>query len=106
VARRGGEALRRPGVVTCSAVRRAYRDRLRERAERPVGFVFLNGSREVLLERMKHQADHFMPVSLLDSQLATLEDPTGEAGVVAVDVDRPVAGIVSLALERLAGAGS
>ena len=66
------EAERRSSVVTCSALRRAYRDTLR--AGRPsVWFVHLAASREVLASRMTHRDGHFMPASLLDSQLATLE---------------------------------
>jgi carbohydrate kinase (thermoresistant glucokinase family) len=59
-------------VMACSALRRAYRDAIL--AEAPaVRFVYLHGSRELLAERMGHRHGHFMPTSLLDSQLATLE---------------------------------
>lgn len=69
-------------VVACSALRRRYRDVLRDGAP-GVAFVHLDGSREVLAARLAARLDHFMPASLLDSQLATLE-PLGpdEAGVV------------------------
>lgn len=61
----------RTAVVACSALRRSYRDRLR-RAGHNVFFVHLDGSRQLMRERM-NQRDHFMPASLLDSQLSTLE---------------------------------
>lgn len=60
----------RSGIVTCSALRRAYRDRLFSFG---VVFVHLNGARAVLAERVSRRGDHFMPPSLLDSQLLTLE---------------------------------
>ena len=72
-----------PGIVTCSALRRAYRDRLR----RPnVVFVFLSGTREVIQRRMAARSGHFMPLSLLDSQLATLEPPGPDEQVITVDL--------------------
>lgn len=50
-------------------------------------FVFIRGPREVLLDRMQKRKNHFMKASMLDSQLATLEDPEGEDGVVVVDLE-------------------
>lgn len=67
-ARRDGETL----VVGCSALKRSYRDVIRAGAPEVV-FVHLHGSRDLLWDRMKVRPGHFMPVSLLDSQLATLE---------------------------------
>jgi len=79
-----GAALAAPpdgAVVACSALRRAYRDLLREAAP-DVRFVHLVGTREQLAARMSARSDHFMPVSLLDTQLATLEPlGTDEAGI-------------------------
>lgn len=89
------------GVVSCSALKRAYRDRLRRGAGRPVAFVFLRGSPALLAERMAGRTGHFMPASLLESQLATLEDPSAEPGVVTVDIGRPVPAIVAEAAARL-----
>jgi carbohydrate kinase (thermoresistant glucokinase family) len=80
----GAEIARSPAgaVVACSALRRTYRDALRDGAPGTV-FVHLDGSREQLAARLAVRLDHFMPASLLDTQLATLE-PLGadEAGVV------------------------
>lgn len=77
----------RPALVTCSSLRRAYRDILRGDSEPGrVAFAHLSGSRELLLQRMAARTGHFMPVSLLDSQLATLEQlGRDEAGIV-VDI--------------------
>ncbi|BAK34349.1 gluconokinase [Microlunatus phosphovorus NM-1] len=69
-----------PGIVTCSSLRKAYRDKLRGPG---VAFVHLHGSKEMIAERLNARLDHFMPSTLLDSQLATLEplDPD-EVGIV------------------------
>ncbi|MGV0910927.1 gluconokinase [Martelella sp. FOR1707] len=91
-------------VVTCSALKKAYRDRLREAAGGPLAFVFLDGSEALLSARMGHRTGHFMPVSLLQSQLATLERPDGEPGVVVVDIDQSLEAIVDAALAGLASA--
>jgi len=90
-------------VITCSALKKAYRDRLRKAAGGPLAFVFLDGSEALLSARMGHRTGHFMPVSLLQSQLATLERPDGEPGVVVVDIDHPLETICDAALSGLAG---
>lgn len=89
-------------VVTCSSLKRAYRDLLRTESGRPVAFVFLHGTDALLAERMNARTGHFMPPALLESQLATLEDPRGEDGVVPVDIDATVDEIVKHALDGLA----
>ncbi|MBB2683852.1 UNVERIFIED_ORG: gluconokinase [Rhizobium etli] len=91
-------------VISCSALKRTYRDRLRQAAGGRLAFVFLEGSRDLLLSRMQARQGHFMPASLLDSQLQTLEPPTGEAGVVTVTIDRALDDMVALACEELRGA--
>jgi len=70
----------RPGIITCSALKRSYRDRLRGPG---VVFVHLSGSKEQIQDRLGRRLNHFMPPSLLDSQLQTLE-PLGadERGIV------------------------
>ncbi len=76
-----------PGIVTCSSLRRSYRDVLRGPG---VAFVHLDGSRELIADRLNKRLDHFMPSALLDSQLATLE-PLGpdENGIVVPLGKRP-----------------
>ncbi len=92
-------------VISCSALKRSYRDLLRARAGRPVTFVFLQGARDTLVTRMGAREGHYMPLSLLDSQLATLELPHGERDVVTVEIDQSVERIVSEAITRIAAIG-
>jgi gluconokinase len=83
----------RGGVMSCSALKRSYRDRLREHAP-AVEFLHLDGTPEVITARQASRPGHFMPASLLASQFATLEPlGSGERGVV-VDVAQPVDRIV------------
>lgn len=89
-------------VISCSSLRKIYRDRLRSFAPGRVVFVFLSGSEAVLGERMAARRGHFMPASLLNSQLATLEDPSGEPGVITVDVSPPSQQVIASALEAIA----
>lgn len=88
-------------VVTCSALKKIYRERLRKAAADRLKFVFLTGDPKVLESRMGARTGHFMPASLLQSQLATLESPEGEPGVVTVDIDASVDTIVGKALAGL-----
>jgi gluconokinase len=69
----GGVEPGRRVVIACSALRRAYRDRLREAADRRVFFAHLSADHGLLTERLEGRAGHFMPSSLLSSQLETLE---------------------------------
>ena len=94
----------RPVVVSCSALKRSYRERIKAIAGRPVDFVFLTGSRDTLRRRMDGRKGHFMPASLLDSQLATLEPPGPDERATAVSIEPPVDEIVETVLGALAGA--
>ena len=71
------EAANRKGasVGACSALKRAYREFLVEKAGEPITFVYLDGTREIIGERMARRHHEYMPTSLLDSQFATLEVP-------------------------------
>ncbi|MFB4350762.1 gluconokinase [Microbacterium sp. CR_7] len=83
-------------VVACSALRGVYRDVLREHAP-DVFFVHLDASKQVIAQRMVVRSEHFMPLALLDSQIATLEPlAVGEAGLV-VSAARSVDAIVGAA---------
>ena len=88
-------------VLTCSALRRSYRDVLRE-AEARVRFVHLHGSRELLAKRMGARKGHFMPLTLLDSQLATLEVLQPDEDGTVVSIDGTPDEIASSALDALA----
>ncbi|GFE74591.1 gluconokinase [Novosphingobium sp. TCA1] len=86
------EAVSRDGrvVVACSALRLAYRDRLRAAIGDGARFVLLEASRENLFARLGNRPGHYMPPSLLDSQLATLEAPmVGEHVVVLASEEAP-----------------
>ena len=83
-----GESL----VIACSALKRAYRDFLRSGHD-DVRFVYLRGARELLAERLAHRAGHFFDPHLLDSQLATLEEPSEEEAL-RIEVGLPPAEVV------------
>ncbi len=74
-----------PGIITCSALKRIYRDVLRGNH---VVFVHLVGSRDQIGRRMAARQGHYMPAALLDSQIATLEPPGPDENVLVVDVGR------------------
>ncbi len=88
-------------VISCSALKKSYRERLRTACGGPLAFVFLEGSVELLTSRMGARKGHFMPLSLLKTQLDTLEVPTGEPGVVTVNIDATPDEIVERALTGL-----
>ena len=76
-------AAGRPGIVTCSALKRSYRDVLRGPS---VTFVYLAGSRDLIARRLAARHGHFMPAGLLDSQFATLEPPGPDERAISVDI--------------------
>lgn len=84
------ELARRPqgAVASCSALRRRYRDRLR-RAVPDLRFVHLQGDRTVLEGRLSKRRGHYMPASLLDSQLQTLEPPSADEQPLELDITEP-----------------
>lgn len=98
--RRWLDACPGDAVITCSALRRRYRDVLRRAAAR-VRFLHLAGSRETLTSRLGAREGHFMPVSLLDSQLATLEPLEPDEDGVVVDVAAAPPALVDQALATL-----
>lgn len=87
-------------VVTCSALKRAYRDRLRGAAPE-ARFVFLRGDQALVTARQAARQGHFMPASLVASQFATLEPPTPEEGVVTLDVAAPPDVLAEAAIRAL-----
>jgi carbohydrate kinase (thermoresistant glucokinase family) len=81
----GWRACGESGVLTCSALKRAYRAKIiGDRHD--VTLVYLNGSYELIKQRMAARRNHYMPVSLLDSQFATLEPPGPEEHPITVDI--------------------
>jgi gluconokinase len=89
------------GIVTCSSLRRSYRDVLRAGHD-DVLFIYLRGSRALLLDRMQHRTRHFMPASLLDTQLATLEEPGAEEAALTIEMGPPPDEVVADVLKALA----
>ncbi|HEX9449037.1 MAG TPA: gluconokinase [Dongiaceae bacterium] len=89
------------GIVTCSALKRIYRDRLA--AGRPnVWFIYLKGAPEVIRPRLAGRLGHFMPANLLDSQYAALEEPAADERAMTLTVDRQPIAIVDEVLEKIA----
>jgi gluconokinase len=92
-AKRAGVGL----VVSCSALKRSYRDLLRSAGDADVRFVYLAGRRALIEERMAQRRGHFMPPSLLDSQLSILEEPSPDEHAWVCDIrDAPHAIVVDL----------
>ncbi|MDT4936870.1 MAG: gluconokinase [Pseudonocardiales bacterium] len=88
----------RAGIVTCSALRRSYRDELR----RPgVAFVLLSADKATLAARLSARTDHFMPPGLLDSQLATFEPPGPDEQVLSIDTSGPPDAVAVAIVEAL-----
>ncbi|KND04366.1 thermoresistant glucokinase family carbohydrate kinase [Spizellomyces punctatus DAOM BR117] len=89
----------------CSALKKAYRDFLRQAGspEHPIRFLYLKGSKELLAKRVASRPHHFFKMQLLDSQFATLEepDPKSEPDVVVVSVDGTVQEVLQRAKEAL-----
>lgn len=87
-------------VMSCSALKRSYRDRLRHHAH-GVQFLHLAGSPEVLARRMAGRPGHFMPASLLSSQLATLEPLQPDEAGTTIDIDQSVDDVVQQYVDHL-----
>lgn len=97
-------AARQPGIVTCSALKRSYRDIVV--GDRPeVRLVYLRGGRDLIAERLSGRSGHFMPPGLLQSQIDTLEEPAADEDPLTVDVGPP-AGEVADEVIRLLGGSS
>jgi gluconokinase len=88
------------GIITCSALKRSYRDLLRT-GHPDVRFICLVGSHDLLMSRLTNRSGHFMPASLLDSQLATFEPLQPDEAGVTIDVAAPAAQIEQVALATL-----
>ena len=88
------------GVTSCSALRRSYRDVLREVAPEQV-FVHLAGDLEVIARRVAGRLGHFMPAALVDSQFATLEPLDPDERGVTLDVDQPIDALVAACVAAL-----
>jgi gluconokinase len=97
----GWRAVGASGVVTCSALKRAYRDILIG-ARADVRLVYLRGDKALIAARMAARKGHFMPPGLLDSQFATLEEPTADERPIVADIAAPPPEIAAAVLRSVA----
>jgi gluconokinase len=97
-----GLVAHRATIVACSALRRAYRDRLRGAAGPGLRFIYLAATPEAMRRRVGRRTGHYMPASLVDSQFATLEEPVDEADVIEVPAGEPPAILIEQLKTRLA----
>jgi carbohydrate kinase (thermoresistant glucokinase family) len=93
------------GVITCSALKHAYR-RIIIDSNPAIRLVYLKGRRDLILQRMMARHGHFMPISLLDSQLQILEEPEVEEHPIVVSIERSPEEIVTEIVARLALTGT
>src|SRR6266513_1632946 len=89
-------------VVSCSALKRSYRDLLRAVGDEGLRFVYLAGSRALLAERLAQRRGHFMPPALLDSQLSILEEPSPDERAWVCDISAAPHAIVADLVTRTA----
>ena len=87
-------------VVTCSALKRSYRDQLRASAPGLL-WVHLTGPQSLLAQRLQNRPGHYMPASLLQSQLDTLEPPSADEGALTCDIRQPPQRIVDALCQKL-----
>lgn len=94
------ERTKHPVILACSALRRIYRDKLR--ATHPdLRLIYPVANRDLIADRMSKRQGHYMPVSLLDSQFATLEEPTSDERAICVPITGSVEDIVNDILDRI-----
>lgn len=94
------ESKNEHGIIVCSALKKIYRDQIREGNEN-VTFLFLDGSKELILERMRARQGHFMKENMVNSQFETLERPEDEPRTIFVSIDATIEDIVSNAAELI-----
>lgn len=93
------------GIIVCSALKRRYRERLRQDNPDMI-FLYMKGSFEVIMARLKARAGHYMPTELLQSQFDALEEPgSSEPDVVCIDINGNFDEVVSRGVETLLKAG-
>lgn len=90
------------GVLTCSALKRSYRDIIIG-DRRDVTLIYLKGSYDIIRRRLAARHEHFMPIGLLDSQFASLQEPTSDEHAITVDVGGRPAEIAGEILRQLEG---
>lgn len=94
------ESKNEHGIIVCSALKKVYRDQIREGNEN-VTFLFLDGSKELILERMRARQGHFMKENMVNSQFEALERPENEPRTIFVSIDATIEDVVSNAAELI-----
>jgi gluconokinase len=91
------------GVLSCSSLKRKYRDRLRGNygLGGPIHFIYLNGPFELIEGRMKKRVDHYMPSGLLTSQFAALEEPQADECAININISLPPEMLATQILTKL-----
>lgn len=89
-------------VLTCSALKRSYRERIRRKVGAPMAFVLLTTDAAELARRLSDRTDHYMPASLLASQLAALERPDDDEHAVVLDASARPDRLCDIVIARLA----
>ena len=95
VSRAGGKI-----VIACSALKRTYRDIL-VHGRRDVRIIYLNGTQQLIADRLGKRTGHFMPADLLPSQFRTLEPPGSDENPVTVSIDAPVEAVIDDIVQQL-----
>ncbi len=90
---------RQPIIVTCSALKRSYRSTLAD-GHGDVGFVYLQGAKELIAQRLAARTNHFMPPGLLDSQFAALQEPSPDEPSIVIPIDATPDDIVNSIVEK------
>ncbi|HDM8070294.1 gluconokinase [Vibrio harveyi] len=94
------ESKNEHGIIVCSALKKIYREQIREGNEN-VTFLFLDGSKELILERMRARQGHFMKENMVNSQFEALERPENEPRTIFVSIDATIEDVVSNAAELI-----
>ena len=94
------ESKNEHGIIVCSALKKKYRDQIREGNEN-VTVLFLDGNMELILDRMRQRQGHFMKENMVKSQFETLERPDAEQQTVVVSIDSDIEDIVKRAAKQL-----
>ncbi|MFH0272632.1 gluconokinase [Vibrio jasicida] len=94
------ESKNEHGIIVCSALKKIYRDQIRDGNEN-VSFLFLDGSKELILERMRARQGHFMKENMVNSQFETLERPENEPRTIFVDINATIEEVVTNAAELI-----
>lgn len=88
------ESKKETAILVCSALKKKYRNTLRE-GNNKVAFIFLDGPRELVKERISQRENHYMKPEMVDSQFEALEKPENESDVITISIDQPLVDLVN-----------